>query len=196
MLGRDCLRALFRKEFPPPLIREKLKGKIVSALFHTVWHFSTHFHAFSEFFQNFPSRTFLRFQGFYCCFSLKRTKKDKKKSIKPFCTLAVARLSSSDLNWLKSGSSRKSRHGFQVGEKSVSTHFSPIFVPQTHFWTHFSPLTKTRLKATLGSPKKGPEAALTQHNVTPCDPYTLNLGGDDSTLNLPGMGWQMPRSQI
>ena len=64
------------------------------------------------------------------------------------------------LNWLKSGFSRKSRHGFEVGEKWVSTHFSPTSNPKTHFWTHFSPLTKTHLKPTLSANKsfseKGP----------------------------------------
>ena len=37
---------------------QQLKGKIVSALFHTFWHFSTLFHTFSEFFRIYTSRTF------------------------------------------------------------------------------------------------------------------------------------------
>ena len=53
---------------------QQLKGKIVWALFHTLWHFSTHFHTFSEFFRIFPPRFFLRIRGFYCCFSSKRQK--------------------------------------------------------------------------------------------------------------------------
>ena len=48
---------------------QQLKGKIVSALFHTFWQFSTHFHTFSEFFRIFPPGLFLRIKGFYCCFS-------------------------------------------------------------------------------------------------------------------------------
>ena len=48
------------------------KGKIVSAFFHTFWHFSTHFHTFSEFFQNFSSRVFLRIKRFFYCFGSKR----------------------------------------------------------------------------------------------------------------------------
>ena len=75
---------------------QQLKGKIVSALFHTFWHFSTLFHTFSEFFRIFPPGLFLRIKGFYCCFSSKIIKENKKKKTKPFCTLVVARLSSSD----------------------------------------------------------------------------------------------------
>ena len=64
MLGRDCFRALFRKQFPPPL------------------------------------------------------------------------------NWLKSGFSRKSQNGFKVGEKWVSTHFWPIFVPKNPLLDPFQPIDK------------------------------------------------------
>ena len=42
---------------------QQLKGKIVSALFHTFWQFSTHFHTFSEFFRIFPPRHSLRIKG-------------------------------------------------------------------------------------------------------------------------------------
>ena len=49
---------------------QQLKGKIVSALFHTFGHFSTHFHTFSEFFRIFPPGFFLRIKGFYHCFSV------------------------------------------------------------------------------------------------------------------------------
>ena len=61
---------------------QQLKGKIVSALFHTFWHFSTLFHTLSEFFRIFPPGLFLRIKGFYCCFSskiIKRIKEYKKK---------------------------------------------------------------------------------------------------------------------
>ena len=75
---------------------QQLKGKIVSALFHTFWHFSTLFHTFPDFFRIFPPGLFLRIKGFYCCFSSKIIKEKKKKETKPFCTLVVARLSSSE----------------------------------------------------------------------------------------------------
>ena len=79
---------------------QQLKGKIVSAL-HTVWHFSTHFltlfQSFSEFFlQGF----FLELKGFSTVFvqrDEKRKKQKRKKKTKPFCTLVVALLSSSDI---------------------------------------------------------------------------------------------------
>ena len=58
---------------------QQLKGKIVSALFHTFWQFSTHFHTFSEFFRIFPPRLFLRIKGFYCCFSSKIGKENKRE---------------------------------------------------------------------------------------------------------------------
>ena len=76
---------------------QQLKGKIVSALFHTFWHFSTLFHTSSEFFRIYPPGLSLRIKGFYCCFSSKIVKENKKKKTKPFCTLVVARLSSSEL---------------------------------------------------------------------------------------------------
>ena len=68
-------------------IREKtkgqqLKGKIVSALLHTFPHFSTLFHTF-------PPLS-LKIKPF-----LKIIKENTKKKTKPFCTLVVARLSSS-----------------------------------------------------------------------------------------------------
>ena len=59
---------------------QQLKGKIVSALFRTVWHFSTHFPTlFSEFSRIFPPGLFLRIKGFYCCFSSKRRKENKRE---------------------------------------------------------------------------------------------------------------------
>ena len=58
---------------------QQLKGKIVSALFHTFWQFSTHFHTFSEFFRIFPPRLFLRIKGFYCCFGSKIRKENKRE---------------------------------------------------------------------------------------------------------------------
>ena len=59
-----------------------------------------------------------------------------------------------------------------MGLKLVSAHFRPILAPKSPLWTHFSPLTKTHLKPILSgnksfSKKKGPEAALTQHNLRP-----------------------------
>ena len=76
---------------------QQLKGKIVSPLFHTFWHFSTHF----TLFQSFSSRTFLRIKGFYYCTIVQREEKiikeNEEKKTKPFCTLVVARLSSSKL---------------------------------------------------------------------------------------------------
>ena len=54
---------------------QQLKGKIVSALFHTFWHFSTHF---LTLFPKISSRTFfLRIKGFDYCFSSKRRKENK-----------------------------------------------------------------------------------------------------------------------
>ena len=58
---------------------QQLKGKIGSALFRTFWQFSTHFHTFSEFFRIFPPGLFLRIKGFYCCFSSKIRKDNKRE---------------------------------------------------------------------------------------------------------------------
>ena len=63
---------------------QQLKGKIVSALFHI---FRTFPHCFTLF-RNFSPRTFLTIKAFL--------KDKKKKETKPFCTLVVARWSSSD----------------------------------------------------------------------------------------------------
>ena len=79
MLGRDCLKALFGKQFPPPL------------------------------------------------------------------------------NWVKSGFSWICRNGFQVSAKVGFDAFWPTLAPQTHFWTHFSPLLKTHLKPTLSGNKLFPQ---------------------------------------
>ena len=78
---------------------QQLKGKIVSALFHTFWHFSTHFHTFQSFLSDFSCRIFIRIKGFYYCFNSKRRKDNKentRKKTKPFCMLVVARLPSSE----------------------------------------------------------------------------------------------------
>ena len=48
------------------------------------------FHTFSHFFTFFPPGPFLKIKPF-----LKRIKENQKKKTKPFCTLVVARLSSS-----------------------------------------------------------------------------------------------------
>ena len=61
------------------IFKEKLKGKIGSALFRTFWQFSTLFHTFSEFFRIFPPGLFLRIMGFYCCFSSKIIKENKRE---------------------------------------------------------------------------------------------------------------------
>ena len=88
---------------------QQLKGKIVrhffshfwpnlSALFHTFWHFSTRFHTFSEFCLQVLQEFFLEVRGFTTVLAQrdeKRPKENKKKKTKPFCTLVVARLSSS-----------------------------------------------------------------------------------------------------
>ena len=58
---------------------QQLKGKIVSALFQTFWHSSTHFHTFSGFFRIFPPELFLWIKGFYYCFSSKRRKENKRE---------------------------------------------------------------------------------------------------------------------
>ena len=74
----------------------QLKDKGVSALFHTFWHFSTHFHTFSEFFLQ---SLFLELRGFTTVLvkrDEKRIKENKEKKTKPFCMLVVARLSSSE----------------------------------------------------------------------------------------------------
>ena len=66
-------------------LKEKLKGqqpkgKIVSALFHTFSEFFPHiFTPFSEFLRIFPPRLFLRIKGFYCCFSSKIRKENKRE---------------------------------------------------------------------------------------------------------------------
>ena len=77
------------------------------------------------------------------------------------------------LNWVKSGFSWKSRNGFKVGAK---VGFWPIFThfctQKTYFWPTFRPIPAHWQKPILNplsveincSPKKGPEAARTQHN--------------------------------
>ena len=80
---------------------QQLKGKIVSALFHTFWHFSTHFHTFFQSFSEFFLQDFFLELRSFTTVSVqrdeKRIKENKKKKTKPFCTLVVARLSCSDL---------------------------------------------------------------------------------------------------
>ena len=70
-------------ESPRKTKGQQLKGKIVSALSHTFSHFSTLFTRF----QNFSPRTSLKIKAV--------SKENNKKQTKPFCTLVVARLSSS-----------------------------------------------------------------------------------------------------
>ena len=65
--------------------RQQLKGKTISALFHTFFTFFTLFHTFSKF----SSRTFLKKLRLFI-------EENIKKRTKPFCTLVVARLSSSN----------------------------------------------------------------------------------------------------
>ena len=57
---------------------QQLKGQIVSALFHTFWHFSTHFHTYPEFCRIFPRGLFLRIKGFTTAL-VRRDKKEQKK---------------------------------------------------------------------------------------------------------------------
>ena len=87
----------------PKGIKEKLKGnnyrakssRHFFALFGTFHTFSTLFHTFSEFF---PQGFLLELRGFATVLvqrDEKRIKENKKKKTKPFCTLVVARLSSS-----------------------------------------------------------------------------------------------------
>ena len=55
---------------------QQLKGKIVSALFHTFWQFSTHFHTFSGFISEFFLHDFfLELRGFIAVL----VKKNKKR---------------------------------------------------------------------------------------------------------------------
>ena len=91
----------------------------------------------------------------------------------------------SPLNCLKSGVSRKSRHGFKVGEKWVSTHFWPIFAPKNPLLDPFQPIDKKNILNPLQveinySPNKGPEAALTQHK---------SLGREESLVEKHGKSW-------
>ena len=69
---------------------QQLQGKIVSSLFHTFWHFSTHFRTFSEFLRVFPPGVFFELRGFTTVFvqrDEKRIKENKKKKAKPFRTI-------------------------------------------------------------------------------------------------------------
>ena len=63
--------------------RQQLKGKIVSALFHTFPHFSTLFLTFFTLVQKVTPRTSLKIKA--CLWE------NKKKKTRPFCTLVVAR---------------------------------------------------------------------------------------------------------
>ena len=89
----------FARRFFGTFIRRKLKrattkGQNRCTLFHTFRHFSTPFSRF--FLQDF----FLELRGFTSVLvqrDEKRIKDNKKKKTKPFCTLVVARLSSSYL---------------------------------------------------------------------------------------------------
>ena len=53
-------------------------------------------------------------------------------------------------NCLKSGFSRKSRHGLKWVKSGFRPTFHPVLHPKTHFWTHFSPLTKPIQKDSQG----------------------------------------------
>ena len=71
-------------------VSEKQKGDNKRA--KSFRHFLTLFHTFPHFFtlfHTFPSRVFLKIKAFF--------KENKQKNTKPFCTLVVARLSSSKI---------------------------------------------------------------------------------------------------
>ena len=105
---------------------QQLKGKIVSALFHT---FFALIHTLFFFSSPLP----LKIKPF-----LKRIKENKNKKTKPFCTLVVARLSSSNLQYLwvtplfgfcfwrsvnlGGGSSPPETHGVWLGKKKTNKH--------------------------------------------------------------------------
>ena len=81
--------------------RQQPKGKIVLALVHTFWHFSTLSHFLREFFRYLPPGFLLELRGFTTVLAQrdeKIIKNKKQKNTKPFCTLVVARLSSSNTN--------------------------------------------------------------------------------------------------
>ena len=49
-------------------------------------------------------------------------------------------------------------HPLKLAEKWIFARtFDPFLHPKTHFWTHFSPLTKTHLKPTLSGNKLFPQ---------------------------------------
>ena len=59
---------------------------------HTFWHFSAHFHIYSELLGIYPPGLFLGLRGFTAVLvqrDQKRMKENKKKMAKPFCTLVV-----------------------------------------------------------------------------------------------------------
>ena len=63
-----------------PLVREKLKATTKGQnRLGTFPHFLALFHTFSEFFRIFPPWLFLRIKGFYCCFSSKIVKDNKRE---------------------------------------------------------------------------------------------------------------------
>ena len=88
------------------------------------------------------------------------------------------------LNWVKSGLSRKSRHG--LSPKWVKSGFRPTFHPLVHtqnpLLDPFQAIDKNPILNPLYveincSPKTGPEAALTQHKFRVFQrPLTLTLG--------------------
>ena len=105
-IGQQC-----RPDIRSPLcnrskkFKEKLKGDNQRA--KSSWHFFRFFGTFRHIFTLFQSFSesflqdfFLELKGFYYCFIVrrddKRPKENKKKKTKPFCTLVVARLSSSE----------------------------------------------------------------------------------------------------
>ena len=77
-----------------------IKGKIVSALFRTLALCRTFSHSFQSFSEFFLQDFFLELSFFFFTVLVRRDEKriteKKKKKTKPFCTLVVARLSSSE----------------------------------------------------------------------------------------------------
>ena len=95
---------------------QQLKGKIDSALFRTFFTLS------HPFFTLFPHDLFLKIKAF-----LKRAKENNKKKTKPFCMLAVARLSSSDEGFFFYISFTSKTH------KCIFESSSPLRSSETHF---------------------------------------------------------------
>ena len=128
---------------------QQLKGKIVSALFHTFRHFSTNFHIFDRFSKFFLQDFILELRGFITVVvqrDEKIIKENKKKKIKSFCTLVVARLSSSKVL----------RHSFEVVVATYGRWPSACEQLRNHLWSEPRRRWRASLKlfAVLAEKKK------------------------------------------